>query len=104
MLGLNLLNEEPALGAIRTWHLQGMGLFDTLCDKLEDGTMASQLCQKCKQAHPGRVCDFDEKGECAETIDLSVAQPCSEPPSKDNEKMGSVESEQLSGGFRRLRL
>jgi hypothetical protein len=29
--------------------------------------MATQLCQKCKQAHPGRVCDYDEKGECAET-------------------------------------
>ena len=23
--------------------------------------MATQLCQKCKQAHPGRVCDYDEK-------------------------------------------
>lgn len=29
--------------------------------------MATQLCQKCKQAHPGRACDYDEKGECAET-------------------------------------
>ena len=29
--------------------------------------MATQLCQKCKQAHPGRDCDHDEKGECAET-------------------------------------
>jgi hypothetical protein len=38
--------------------------------------MATQLCQKCKQAHPGRVCDYDEKGECAETIDTNeVAQP-----------------------------
>jgi len=33
--------------------------------------MATQLCQKCKQAHPGRVCDYDEKGECAETIDTN---------------------------------
>jgi len=38
--------------------------------------MAAQLCQKCKQAHPGRVCDYDEKGECAEAIDTNeVAQP-----------------------------
>ena len=45
--------------------------------------MATQLCQKCKQAHPGRVCDYDEKGECAETIDTNeVAQPC-DAPSKD---------------------
>jgi len=29
--------------------------------------MATQLCEKCKQEHPGRVCDYDEKGECAET-------------------------------------
>ena len=32
--------------------------------------MATEFCQKCKQAHPGRVCDYDEKGECAETIDV----------------------------------
>jgi hypothetical protein len=35
--------------------------------------MATELSQKCKQAHPGRVCDYDEKGECAETIFLSSA-------------------------------
>jgi len=31
--------------------------------------MATEFCQKCKQSHPGRVCDYDEKGECAETLD-----------------------------------
>jgi hypothetical protein len=42
--------------------------------------MATQLCQKCKQAHPGRVCEYDEKGECSETIDTNeVAQPCDAP-------------------------
>ena len=47
--------------------------------------MATQLCQKCKQTHPGRVCDYDEKGECAETIGVNeVAQPCNEP-SKDKQ-------------------
>ena len=30
--------------------------------------MATELCRKCRQAHPGRVCDHDEEGECAETI------------------------------------
>jgi hypothetical protein len=30
--------------------------------------MATKLCQQCKQAHPGRVCDHDKIGECAETI------------------------------------
>ena len=32
--------------------------------------MATQFCQKCKQSHPGRLCDYDERGECAETADL----------------------------------
>lgn len=32
--------------------------------------MATQFCQKCKQAHPGRLCDYDEKAECAESVDL----------------------------------
>jgi hypothetical protein len=31
--------------------------------------MATELCQKCKQAHPGRACDYDDKGDCAETVD-----------------------------------
>jgi hypothetical protein len=45
--------------------------------------MATQLCQKCKQAHPDRICDYDEKGECSETIDTNeVAQP-RDVPSKD---------------------
>lgn len=36
--------------------------------------MATHLCQKCKQVHPGRVCDYDEKGECAETIGVDEAE------------------------------
>ena len=32
--------------------------------------MATEFCQKCKQAHPGRTCDYDDKGECAETLDV----------------------------------
>ena len=52
--------------------------------ELEEVEMAPQLCQKCKQAHPGRVCDYDEKGECAETTAVSVAQPRNEPK-KDQE-------------------
>ena len=35
--------------------------------------MATEFCQKCKQAHPGRDCDYDDKGDCAETADLSDA-------------------------------
>lgn len=47
--------------------------------------MATQFCQKCKQDHSGRVCDYDEKGECAETVAVDeIAQPGNEP-SKDEE-------------------
>jgi hypothetical protein len=31
--------------------------------------MATELCQKCKQTHPGRNCDYDDKGDCAETVE-----------------------------------
>jgi hypothetical protein len=45
--------------------------------------MATQLCEKCKLSHPGRVCDYDEKAECAETVRVNeVAQPDTDP-SKD---------------------
>jgi hypothetical protein len=48
-------------------------------EKLGEGQkMATQLCQKCKQAHPGRVCDYDEKAECGET----VAPPRNDPSKK----------------------
>ncbi len=40
--------------------------------------MATQFCQKCKQAHPGRVCDYDDKGECAETADVDDNPKASE--------------------------
>jgi len=32
--------------------------------------MPREFCEKCKQNHPGRTCDSDGKGECAETIDV----------------------------------
>lgn len=31
--------------------------------------MATEFCQRCKQSHPGRLCDYDEKGDCIETVD-----------------------------------
>ena len=47
--------------------------------------MAPQLCQKCKQIHPGRVCDYDEQGECAETIGVNEVAQRGTEPSKDEE-------------------
>ncbi len=31
--------------------------------------MPTEFCQKCKQSHPGRACDYDDQGECAETLE-----------------------------------
>ena len=33
--------------------------------------MPTEFCQKCKQSHPGRSCDYDDQGDCAETVDES---------------------------------
>jgi hypothetical protein len=50
-------------------------------------TMATELCQKCKQAHPGRLCDYDDKGDCAETV-ASTKNP-NPPPRNSREKEAS---------------
>jgi hypothetical protein len=45
--------------------------------------MATEFCQKCKRTHPGRTCDYDEKGDCAETVDVSDVAPASSQETKD---------------------
>jgi hypothetical protein len=50
--------------------------------------MATEFCQKCKQIHPGRACDYDEKGDCAETIDVSDVAAASTRESKDQNEAG----------------
>jgi hypothetical protein len=48
--------------------------------------MATELCQQCKQAHPGRVCDYDDKAECAETkVADEIAQPHDDPSRKEDD-------------------
>jgi hypothetical protein len=47
--------------------------------------MATEFCQKCKQAHPGRDCDYDDKGECAETVDVIEEAEASIEGSKDRD-------------------
>jgi hypothetical protein len=43
--------------------------------------MATEFCQKCKQAHPGRECDYDDNGDCAETVEVNeVAETENEEP------------------------
>jgi len=51
------------------------------------GKMATEFCQKCKQAHPGRLCDYDEKGDCTETVDVDAI---SNEESKDEEDRRGV--------------
>ena len=48
--------------------------------------MATQFCQKCKQAHPGRVCDYDDKGDCGETADVDDNP---KPPEERSRKKSS---------------
>lgn len=55
--------------------------------------MATEFCQKCKQSHPGRVCDYDDQGDCAETLEDTNAQKSNgetgvpaRPPSKQKSK------------------
>ena len=49
--------------------------------------MATELCQKCKQTHPGRACDYDDKGDCVETADLSdVAKAVTQDLEADKKK------------------
>ncbi len=54
--------------------------------------MATQLCQRCKQAHPGRVCDYDERGECAETTAVNRVDQSLNNSSKDGGDEDSLPS------------
>jgi hypothetical protein len=48
--------------------------------------MATEFCQKCKQAHPGRTCDYDDQGECAETLSVDETPESSRETPKDPKK------------------
>jgi hypothetical protein len=46
--------------------------------------MSTEFCSQCKQSHPGRVCDYDDQGECAETVSLEETQTANSAPAKEN--------------------
>jgi hypothetical protein len=48
--------------------------------------MATEFCQKCKQAHPGRTCDYDDQGECAEMINVDETPKSSSETSREPKK------------------
>ncbi len=50
--------------------------------------MATEFCQKCKQSHPGKPCDYDEQGECEETRDVDEAAEAPGRESKDKRSAG----------------
>jgi hypothetical protein len=44
--------------------------------------MSTEFCTHCKQSHPGRACDYDEQGECAETVPEPEAPATDSTPTK----------------------
>ncbi|MFI5113710.1 MAG: hypothetical protein ACHP7J_01095 [Terriglobales bacterium] len=44
--------------------------------------MSTEFCSQCKQSHPGRVCDYDDQGECAETVPPPETPAASSDPAK----------------------
>jgi hypothetical protein len=44
--------------------------------------MSTEFCTHCKQSHPGRACDFDDQGECAETVPEPETPGANSAPAK----------------------
>jgi hypothetical protein len=44
--------------------------------------MSTEFCSQCKQSHPGRVCDYDDQGECAETAPEPETPAANSTPAK----------------------
>jgi hypothetical protein len=59
--------------------------------------MATEFCQKCKQTHPGRTCDYDERGECTETSDVGENPKSSDEAAEKEASRG--ETIGFKGGF-----
>ena len=61
--------------------------------------MGALFCQKCKKAHPGRDCDYDDSGECAETGEVKESE---EPhgEASGGKKRGSLGTDGTATGNR----
>lgn len=44
--------------------------------------MSTEFCTRCKQSHPGRACDYDDQGECAETVPQPETAAANSAPAK----------------------
>jgi hypothetical protein len=63
--------------------------------------MATEFCQKCKQAHPGRACDYDDRGECAETLNVDEMPESSAETPRDPKSSCQIAEEVLPPLFPR---
>jgi hypothetical protein len=45
--------------------------------------MSTEFCTHCKQSHPGRACDYDDQGECAETVPQPEKPDAKSAPAKE---------------------
>jgi hypothetical protein len=45
--------------------------------------MSTEFCTHCKQSHPGRACDYDDQGECAETVPAPETPIANSAPVKE---------------------
>lgn len=46
-------------------------------------SMSTEFCSQCKQSHPGRACDYDDQGECAETVPQPETPTANSAPAKE---------------------
>lgn len=53
--------------------------------------MATDFCQKCKQAYPGCACEYDERGDCPETVDPKENVVSSAKTSQDSNDPNKIE-------------
>ena len=60
-----------------------MKLFAAYLPIREGISMSTEFCTHCKQSHPGRVCDFDNQGECAETAPQPEAPTANSAAAKE---------------------
>jgi hypothetical protein len=66
------LKYEGQLATSKLAYVQSVLMLGTKCHlnlRAKRSEMATEFCQRCKQSHPGRLCDYDDEGECAEMVD-----------------------------------
>jgi hypothetical protein len=74
-----------ARGSKRSEHQSIRGVYPAVYILIRQGiSMSTEFCSQCKQSHPGRVCDYDDQGECTETVPLPETPAADSAPAKDS--------------------